>query len=122
MKNSVLFLKKFVHKLPYENWLRFLCQLFLSIYRMVLSPHLGGACRFFPSCSHYSERVLLSYPLITAIFLILKRLSFCHFWGPWGWDPVPSPSLLKKNRICRCRGSHTSSKIISDSNSYETKI
>ena len=68
----------------------------LYLYRTFLSPHFGGACRFSPSCSHYAE-ILLSSPkqsLLRTIWLTLKRLSKCHFFGPFGLD---EPVLDKRN-------------------------
>ena len=54
----------------------------IKFYRVFLSVHFGGACRFYPSCSCYAEGVFLSYSPLKAWVLILKRLSKCHFFGP----------------------------------------
>ncbi len=74
----------------------FLLLFLLHLYRTFLSPHLGGACRFSPSCSSYAERLLYSsrQSLLQTIWLILKRLSKCHFFGPFGFD---EPSLEKQS-------------------------
>lgn len=63
----------------------------IKFYRVFLSAHFGGACRFCPSCSCYAEEVFLSNSHVRGVFLILKRLSKCHFFGPSGLDPVPPP-------------------------------
>ena len=87
MKSSVIFLKNYASKLKCKNLLLF-C---LSIYRCVFSIHFGGACRFYPSCSHYAEQALRRYPLRKSLLLIIKRLSKCHFLGQsFILDPVPS--------------------------------
>ena len=74
----------------------FLFLLLLHLYRTFLSPHFGGACRFSPSCSGYAEKLLYSskQPLLQIIWLILKRLSKCHSFGPFGID---EPGLEKHN-------------------------
>ena len=63
----------------------------IKFYRVFLSTHFGGACRFYPSCSCYAEEVFLSNSTVRGVFLVLKRLSKCHFFGSSGLDPVPPP-------------------------------
>ena len=73
----------------FYSWIQTFCLFLIKNYQVFLSAHLGGGCRFHPSCSHYAEKAILSYPLSCALPLILKRLSRCHFWGPFGLDPLP---------------------------------
>jgi len=61
----------------------------VMLYRMVLSPFLGGACRFEPSCSEYALQALRAHPLPQALKLIGARLLRCRPGGPFGLDPVP---------------------------------
>jgi putative membrane protein insertion efficiency factor len=61
----------------------------VMLYRMVLSPLLGGACRFEPSCSEYALQALRAHPLPQALKLIGARLLRCRPGGPFGFDPVP---------------------------------
>jgi uncharacterized protein len=58
--------------------------LLIRIYQLFLSPFLGGACRFYPSCSHYAIDCIEhdSKPLTK----ILIRLSKCHPFHPGGID------------------------------------
>lgn len=66
------------------------CLIFLvAVYRSVGSQHLGGQCRFEPSCSHYAVEALQQHPSLKAIFLIMKRILKCQPFGSSGWDPVP---------------------------------
>lgn len=59
---------------------------FIKFYKIFLSLHFGGACRFYPSCSLYAEQAVFLYSPFKAFCLILKRLSKCHFFGPFGED------------------------------------
>ena len=59
-------------------------------YRYLLSPWIGNQCRFYPSCSHYSEAALVQHGFFIGIFLTLRRLLKCHPWHEGGLDPVPT--------------------------------
>ena len=58
-------------------------------YRLLLSPWLGSACRFEPSCSAYSLQALLQHGAAMGSYLTLRRLVRCHPWCDGGHDPVP---------------------------------
>ena len=59
-------------------------------YRLLLSPSLGSACRFTPSCSAYALDALCQHGATTGSYLTLKRLARCHPWCNGGHDPVPT--------------------------------
>jgi len=59
-------------------------------YRLLLSPWLGSACRFEPSCSLYSLRALEAHGAAAGTYLTLRRLARCHPWCDGGYDPVPT--------------------------------
>ena len=65
-------------------------------YRLLLSPWLGSACRFSPSCSVYALGALESHGAAAGSYLTLRRLVRCHPWCDGGQDPVPveSPRLF----------------------------
>ena len=58
-------------------------------YQVVLSPMMGGACRFEPSCSNYMIEALTVHGAIKGTLLGLWRILRCHPWGSYGYDPVP---------------------------------
>ena len=67
-------------------------------YRLLLSPWLGSACRFTPSCSVYSLEALDRHGAAAGSYLTLRRLARCHSWCEGGHDPVPAqaPSLFTR--------------------------
>jgi len=58
-------------------------------YRLLLSPWLGSACRFEPTCSVYSLQALERHGAAAGSYLTLRRLVRCHPWCDGGHDPVP---------------------------------
>lgn len=63
--------------------------LMIEVYRIVLSPVLGGACRFEPSCSQYSIEAFKKHSLKNALILSIRRILSCRPGGKFGYDPVP---------------------------------
>lgn len=61
----------------------------IKAYQMMISPYLGPACRFYPSCSEYASQAIDRYGLWKGGWLAGKRLSRCHPFHPGGVDPVP---------------------------------
>lgn len=58
-------------------------------YRLLLSPWLGSACRFEPTCSAYSLQALQQHGALIGSYLTLRRLGRCQPWCEGGHDPVP---------------------------------
>lgn len=58
-------------------------------YRLLLSPWLGSACRFEPTCSAYALQALERHGAGAGTYLTLKRLGRCQPWCDGGCDPVP---------------------------------
>jgi len=58
-------------------------------YRLVLSPWLGGACRFEPTCSVYALGALERHGALAGSALAVWRLGRCHPLCAGGHDPVP---------------------------------
>ncbi len=58
------------------------------LYRLTLSPIFGNQCRFHPTCSVYAVEALKTKNIISALYLIVKRISKCHPLHSGGYDPV----------------------------------
>jgi hypothetical protein len=61
----------------------------LRIYQLLVSPLLGPACRFEPSCSEYARQAIDRHGAGQGSLLALRRLLRCHPLGGSGFDPVP---------------------------------
>ncbi len=71
---------------------RFLAQPLIGLvklYRLAISPWLGGNCRFQPTCSTYTIEALQTHGVFRGTWLAARRISRCHPWGGSGYDPVP---------------------------------
>lgn len=78
-------------------WLRHLPRRLLIAlvrgYRFFLSPWLGSACRFEPTCSRYALDALERHGAFSGSLLAGARLLRCHPWCAGGHDPVPDAPL-----------------------------
>ena len=68
-------------------------------YQVVLSPLMGGACRFEPSCSNYMIEALQVHGAVKGAVLGLWRILRCHPFGKSGYDPVPPYGLRRRPAI-----------------------
>jgi len=59
-------------------------------YQLLLSPFLGGACRFEPSCSTYAIQAIAEHGAARGLLLAVRRVARCHPFARPGYDPVPS--------------------------------
>ena len=70
----------------------------IKIYKRLISPYLGGNCRYLPTCSDYFIESLKEYGIIKGTFMGMKRILTCHpikfLGGGDGYDPV----LKKKGK------------------------
>jgi uncharacterized protein len=65
----------------------------VQLYRVFLSPFLGGACKFYPSCSQYAQEAIALHGAKRGSWLALKRLGRCRPFTKGGFDPVPDSRL-----------------------------
>ena len=63
--------------------------LLVRLYQTFLSPFLGGACKFYPSCSHYAQEAIEVHGARRGAWLAMKRLGRCRPFTKGGFDPVP---------------------------------
>jgi len=66
----------------------------VRLYRLLLSPWLGSACRFEPTCSVYAIGALEAHGAAVGSYLAAKRVLRCHPWCSGGHDPVPNKKLF----------------------------
>ena len=69
--------------------IRLVLVLLVRVYRLLVSPMLPPACRFYPSCSAYAETALARHGTVRGTWLTARRLVRCHPFHPGGIDPVP---------------------------------
>ena len=61
----------------------------IRAYRLLLSPWLGSACRFTPTCSAYAIEAIEAHGPGPGSYLATRRILRCHPWCAGGIDPVP---------------------------------
>jgi putative membrane protein insertion efficiency factor len=67
---------------------------FVQFYKIFFSPFLGGACKFYPSCSNYAQEAIQLHGARRGAWLALKRLGRCRPFTKGGFDPVPDAEDL----------------------------
>lgn len=59
----------------------------VRLYQILLSPLLGGHCRFTPSCSNYFIQAVQKYGAVRGSLRGVGRILRCHPFHPGGHDP-----------------------------------
>jgi uncharacterized protein len=65
----------------------------LRAYKWLVSPLLGPACRYVPSCSEYAMEAVARYGVVRGGLKAAWRLARCHPLAKGGFDPVGSYQL-----------------------------
>lgn len=61
----------------------------IRFYQFAISPLLGVACRYEPTCSRYSYEAIETHGVRRGLALTVRRLARCRPGGSSGFDPVP---------------------------------
>ena len=64
-------------------------------YQVVVSPHLGARCKYYPSCSEYAVEAVTKYGILRGLVLASWRLLRCNPWSHGGLDPVENQRLFR---------------------------
>ncbi|MCR4871969.1 MAG: membrane protein insertion efficiency factor YidD [Bacteroidales bacterium] len=76
----------------YQGFKNLLAKLLIGmirLYQVSLSPFIGRACRYTPTCSNYGIEAIRKHGPFKGSWLTLKRVLSCNPWGGSGYDPVP---------------------------------
>ncbi|PJE79686.1 putative membrane protein insertion efficiency factor [invertebrate metagenome] len=75
----------------------------IRVYQFCISPLMSRHCRFYPSCSSYSQEAIRRHGFIRGGGLAIRRLLRCHPWHPGGYDPVPDgPDCFAEQKNLNC--------------------
>ncbi|MGI9256630.1 MAG: membrane protein insertion efficiency factor YidD [Salinispira sp.] len=68
----------------------------IILYQRVISPLFPRRCRYYPSCSEYCRRAMLTHGILRGIVLGLGRILRCWSWFAMGDDPVPERGSISE--------------------------
>ena len=62
----------------------------IRAYQAAVSPLLGPACRYQPTCSNYALAAIERHGSLRGAWLAARRLARCRPGAAGGYDPVPA--------------------------------
>ena len=63
--------------------------LLIRCYQLTIARILPPACRYYPSCSHYTYEAIERYGWAKGGWMGAARIARCHPFAAGGYDPVP---------------------------------
>lgn len=69
---------------------------FIKSYKLLISPLLPDACRYYPTCSVYAEQAIRRFGFFKGGLLAARRVLSCNPFGGSGYDPVPETFSFRK--------------------------
>ncbi|KRK39019.1 membrane protein insertion efficiency factor YidD [Loigolactobacillus bifermentans] len=69
----------------------------IRLYQHGISPWLPKSCRYYPTCSHYTDEAIQRFGWVKGSLMGLSRILRCQPFSRGGFDPVPSRFQLKRN-------------------------
>jgi putative membrane protein insertion efficiency factor len=78
--------------------MRTVCVALITAYRLLVSPWLGPACRFEPTCSEYAVQAFNRFGVVKGGGMTVWRLLKCHPFHPGGYDPLQGERMARGNR------------------------
>ena len=64
-------------------------------YQFVISPLLGGRCKYHPTCSHYAVDAVREVGVVRGSILAGWRVCRCNPWSHGGVDTVSERPFFK---------------------------
>lgn len=68
----------------------------IYVYKVTLSPFLGGQCRFVPTCSTYALDAYREHGVVRGTVLTARRIARCNPLSAGGYDPVPLRTVIEE--------------------------
>jgi uncharacterized protein len=62
-------------------------------YQQLVSPWVGPACRFAPTCSEYARVAVIDHGVFRGSWLAVWRILRCQPFHRGGYDPPPPARL-----------------------------
>ncbi|MBS0384655.1 MAG: membrane protein insertion efficiency factor YidD [Proteobacteria bacterium] len=76
--------------LPASRWPSLGLLGLIQLYKWTLSPLIGNACRYKPTCSSYAAEAIRRHGAWAGSWMAGARICRCAPWGGSGWDPAPA--------------------------------
>jgi uncharacterized protein len=74
--------------------MKFVALQLIRLYQRLISPLLGPACRYTPTCSHYAAEAIDMHGA-RGVLMAGWRVLRCHPFACGGFDPVPLPVTIQ---------------------------